>query len=238
MSLRTVTTTLDFAELARQGLTAHAPRCVRPCAAEPLSGAVGYATNREVSSRASGDDPEPSSRLPVERPRWGWWALVLCAGCGGSAGEAPIASAPSPMLGATSQFELPSNEGALVSVPQPNAKVTVIDAFAPTCEPCAKKLPALVAQRSALAEAGAKLVLIAVLADGESDDAAKTALHTWGADSPFLIDRGDVLRRELAIDKLPGTVVVDVAGKIRWVAPPDATAEDIVAAARSAAIAR
>ncbi len=156
--------------------------------------------------------------------------LVFSA-CSGGAGSAP-SSAQSPALGTTTTFALPSNEGALVTVPQPNTRVTIVDAFAPTCEPCAKKVPGLLAHKAALRESGAMLVLVAVLSDGESDADAAAALKRWGAESPFLVDRGDVLRRELAIDKLPGTVILEATGKVRWVAPAEATASDVVAAAR------
>ena len=125
--------------------------------------------------------------------------------------------------------ELTDEEGITQEV------AAVCDAFAPTCAPCAKKVPALLAQKGALGEAGATLVLVAVLADGESDADAAAALAKWGAVSPFLVDRGDVLRRELAIDALPGTVVLDASGKVRWVAAPEASADDVVAAARAAA---
>ena len=130
-------------------------------------------------------------------------------------------------------FELPSNEGQLLSVPKPKARITVVDAFAPSCAPCAKKLPALMAKRSELAEAGASIVLVAVLASDESDTQALEALRSWGVEQSFLVDRGDVLRRELAVAQLPATVLLDAAGKVRWVAPTTATAEDIVAAAKA-----
>ena len=42
------------------------------------------------------------------------------------------------------------------------------------------------------------------------------------------------LTRELSIDALPGTIVLDSAGKVRWVAPPDASADDVVAAQAAA----
>lgn len=161
--------------------------------------------------------------------------LVSLTACGGASFGVPPPSAQNDALGTTTGFDLPSNEGALISIPQPSAKVTVVDAFAPTCVPCKDKLPALVARRDDLASVGAKLVLVAVLSDGESDEDAIAALESWGVSSAFLIDRGDVLRRSLAIDELPGAAVVDTGGKVRWVAPRDASAEDIVAAAAQAA---
>lgn len=162
---------------------------------------------------------------------------LSAAACGGGASSfgSPPASAQNDALGTTTGFDLPSDEGALVSIPQPSAKVTVVDAFAPTCVPCQEKLPALVARRDDLASVGARLVLVAVLADGESDEDASAALESWGVSSAFLVDRGDVLRRSLAIDELPGAAVVDASGKVRWVAPSGASAADVVATAAQAA---
>jgi len=157
----------------------------------------------------------------------------LLAGCGRAARNAPP-TAPNPTLGSTVALALPSTEGDLVELPQSGAKVTVIDAFSPTCEPCAKKVPALVAQRDELAELGAKLVLVAVLSDDESDEAAAAALSSWGVSSAFLVDRGEVLRRSLGVETLPATMVLDATGKVRWAAPSDADANAIVAAAEAA----
>ena len=131
-------------------------------------------------------------------------------------------------------FDLPSDAGALVTLPIAGSRATVVDAFAPTCEPCAKKLPELMARKAELDAAGATLVLVAVLAEDESADAATAGLTTWGVSSPFLVDRGNVLLRELGVRGLPATIVLDAAGHVRWTAAPDANANDVVNAARGA----
>jgi len=148
------------------------------------------------------------------------------------------ASARSTALGKAVAFELPSNAGALVPIPQPGAAVTLLDAFAPTCKPCAKKVPALLSRQAELSEAGVKLVLVAVLDEDESIDDAMAALRAWGAEAPFLVDRGDVMRRELAVDALPASVVLDRSGTVRWVASVETEADEVVAAARSVAASR
>jgi hypothetical protein len=76
-------------------------------------------------------------------------------------------------------------------------------------------------------------VLVAVLSDAESTDAARAALASWGVSAPFLVDRGDVLRREAGVRDLPATLVVGQDGVVRWVAPPLSKA-DVVQAARAA----
>lgn len=194
----------------------------------------------------AGDEPEPPPRLPVTRPRRGCWAraaaLSVCAsasvfvvaGCGSAA---PPPSAPSTALGRQVALHLPSERGALVTLPAGGMRATVIDAFSPACKPCAEKVPALLRRNGELVDAGAQLVLVAVLSDGESSEAARAALTSWGVPpaTPFLLDRGDVLRRELAVNGLPATVVLDASGRVRWVAPPDASAGAVVAAGASAA---
>ena len=152
--------------------------------------------------------------------------LALLAGCGRS----PPPSAPSDKLGQTVSFSLPSDDGALVAVPLAGVRATVLDFFGPTCEPCRKKVPELNAQRTALAVHGAKLALVAVLADGESSDDAKHALAAWGVIAPFLVDAEGTGQREAGVIALPTTVVLDAHGVMKWVAPASASAKDVVAA--------
>jgi len=150
----------------------------------------------------------------------------LLIGCA----KAPASAAPSPALDRPVSFSLPSDGGNLVTVPLPNV-TTVVDAWAPSCKPCRDKLPALYARRAEIEAHGGKLVLVAVLAPAESTADARAALTSWGVDAPFLIDRGDVLRREAGVNSLPATLVLDEQQRVRWVAPPNASPNDVVAAA-------
>ncbi|HEY3253529.1 MAG TPA: TlpA disulfide reductase family protein [Polyangiaceae bacterium] len=151
----------------------------------------------------------------------------LLSGC--AAG--PIASAPNDKLGQPVSFSLPSNEGALVSVPAAGAHRTVLDFFGPSCEPCRKALPALYQQRGVLAAHGAQLLLVAVLAGGESTDDARRALASWGVNAPFLVDSEGTGRREAGVMNLPATLVLDEHGVTKWSAPAGASAADVLAAA-------
>ncbi|MBI4702509.1 MAG: TlpA family protein disulfide reductase [Deltaproteobacteria bacterium] len=144
-------------------------------------------------------------------------------------------SAPSPALGRVVALALPSHDGALVSLPLAGVRATLLDAFAPTCEPCREKVPALLARQGEIESAGGRLVLVSVLAEGESTDDARAALRSWGAEAPFLLDRGEALRRECGVDALPASVVLDAQGVVRWIAPAGAGADRVVAAARAVA---
>jgi|SRR6478736_1322469 len=129
-------------------------------------------------------------------------------------------------------FSLPSDDGNLVTVPLSNV-TTVVDAWAPSCKPCREKLPALYARKGDIEAHGGKLALVAVLADAETTEDARAALNSWGVKAPFLIDRGDVLRREAGVNDLPATLVIDSRQHVRWVAPLNASASDVVAAANA-----
>lgn len=152
--------------------------------------------------------------------------LGLLAGCG----HGTLPSAPNDKLGQPVSFSLPSNDGQLVSVPLAGARVTVLDFFGPSCEPCRKGVPALYAQRRALAARGAKLALVAVLADGESTEDAARALKSWGVSAPFLVDHEGTGRREAGVTTLPATLVLDERGVTKWAAPVGASANDVLVA--------
>lgn len=147
-------------------------------------------------------------------------------GCGGPAAR----PAPPPASGPEVSFSLPTDSGELVAVPLPGTEHTVLDFFGPTCEPCAKKVPELVGRRSELERHGAKLVLIAVLADGESTADAGRALTKWGVRSAFLVDRAGASLREAGVKDLPATIILDANGRTRWRAAPGASAADVLRA--------
>jgi predicted transcriptional regulator len=89
-----------------------------------------------------------------------------------------------------------------------------------------------VAKTEDLKERGIRLVLVRVLLEGESTDQAKGVLRSWGVYRDFVVDRNGAVQKQLNLGKLPATVVVDRQARLKWVAPGDATAEDVEAAAR------
>ncbi len=159
-------------------------------------------------------------------------ALALTVTLAACAAAEPRASAPSPLLGHPVSFTLPTDAGDLFSVPPGDHRPLVIDFFAPTCVPCREAVPALFAKRAEIEARGARLLLVGVLGDGEPTEDARRALASWGVRAPFLKDSGGVSQREAGVDRLPATLVLDGDGVVRWVAPPQARAEDVVAALR------
>lgn len=155
-------------------------------------------------------------------------AVASALACGGpeKPSTAPQSEARAPQV----SFSLPTNSGDLMTVPISGARHTVLDFFGPTCEPCAKKVPELVGRRTDIEKLGGRLVLVAVLAEGESTADAERALKRWGAVAPFLVDRAGVSLREAGVKDLPSTIIVDANGRTRWRAPVGATADDVLRA--------
>lgn len=144
----------------------------------------------------------------------------------------PPPATPNDPLGQVVMFSLPNESGALMGIPVAGARLTVLSFFGPHCEPCRKSVPGLYAQRRALAAHGAKLVLIAVLAKGESPEDAKRALESWGIEEPFLIDSHGTASRTAAVSALPRTLVLDAHGVAKWMFTGEASVENIIMVTR------
>ncbi len=158
---------------------------------------------------------------------------VAQASCG--AEVAVPASAPLPSLGRAGGFMAPDERGDLAGVPDATgmpARATVLELWATSCEACRLSLPAVVAEAPGLARDGVGVVLVGVLDGGEPIGAARAALRSWGVERGFLVDRGGGVQRALGVDGLPGTIVLDGEGVVRWVAPAGARAGTVAAAAR------
>jgi thiol-disulfide isomerase/thioredoxin len=85
------------------------------------------------------------------------FALLTACGASPPPPRAP-ASAPSDQLGKAVDLTIPPDSGELAGLPAADARATVADFFAPSCEPCAKKVPALYRRKAELEAMGAKLV--------------------------------------------------------------------------------
>lgn len=164
------------------------------------------------------------------------WLVALAAGVAFvsvACGARLPPSAPHALLGHAVSFTLASNEGHVVTLPGRHG-LTVVDYFAPSCVPCRKKVPALVAERKRLQAAGAELVLVGVLAGDEPTESAQAALTEWGLPGQrFLVDRDAIAVRAAGVDGLPMTQLFDANATLRWVAPEAAGPSQVVEAAQS-----
>ena len=123
------------------------------------------------------------------------------------------------------RFELPGDHDEKIAVPAAGARSTVIEVWSPTCESCKDRVSALVSHEMEIQQKGAKLVLVAVLSEGEAAEDAGKTLASWGVRAhPFAIDKGEVIRSRLGVNELPATVILS-GDKLRWVAPTGAEME-------------
>jgi thiol-disulfide isomerase/thioredoxin len=134
------------------------------------------------------------------------------------------------MLAKPISLDLPTDAGKLVSVPWKGPRAYVLDFWGLTCIPCRRKLPALAARKRDLEAKGASLVLVAVLDPSESAEQARVVLASWGVREPFLVSDIDASKSRAGVVTLPATMVLDERGMLRWVAPDDANADDVVSA--------
>lgn len=161
--------------------------------------------------------------------RFPLFAVVALVGGLAGCGAAPV-SAPSPVLGKAIKVDLLDENGSKVSVPISGARSTVLDFWSPTCEPCRKSVPALIAKVPEIEAQGGKVVLVGVLSEDESAADAHGALESWGVRYPFLVDRGEVSQTQAGVNALPATLILDAGGVVRWVSPTGSSAADIVKA--------
>lgn len=155
--------------------------------------------------------------------------LVCLTACGPSATPSK-ASAPSSVLGKSLRFDLPSEQGDRIFIPVRRARATVVTFWSPGCKPCRNWVSALVRLRPDIEAKQAELVLVAVPAEGESAEDAKATLRDWSVVSTFVIDQGGGAQQQSGVTAQPATLVVDQRGTVQWVAPADATVDDLLSA--------
>ena len=134
------------------------------------------------------------------------------------------------MLGKALRLDLPSERGDRIFIPVRHARATVVSFWSPGCKPCRNWVAELVRVRPDIEAKEARLVLVAVLAEGETAAQAESALGDWGVSSTFVVDQGAAAQRAAGVTAQPGTLVVDEQGVVQWVAPAEATSDDALAA--------
>jgi thiol-disulfide isomerase/thioredoxin len=136
-------------------------------------------------------------------------ALVLSA-CAGARKPAPH-----PLVGTTANVTASDLDGREVSVAADTGRVRVVDFWATWCEPCREQLPALDRLARAYGERG-----LAVYGVAFDEDLAMVEAFVREAPVafPILWDKGGArLSDPYGITRLPTTLVVDRAGRVRSV---------------------
>jgi thiol-disulfide isomerase/thioredoxin len=121
----------------------------------------------------------------------------------------------SPALGRPVDVVAPDLKGREHRVADRAGQVRVVDFWATWCEPCLEQFPVL--QRLVRAHQADGLVVYAVAVD---EDQAQVAAFQESTQLPFLMlwDKGGARHGErIGIERLPTTLVVDRAGRVRFV---------------------
>lgn len=138
--------------------------------------------------------------------------------------------------GAQAGIELPDGTtGEPRAIPPPGARATVVEFWAIQCEPCRRSLRALEEKRADLQTAGIGVVRVAVLHGGAPIEPVREAHGALGLTGTFLVDWGADYARDLKVRSVPATVVLDREGRVRWLAPRNAEAEEVAQAALAVA---
>jgi thiol-disulfide isomerase/thioredoxin len=122
------------------------------------------------------------------------------------------------------------DDGAPAPIPVPGARAVVLDFWSPTCEPCKRTIPAMLAKRAEIEQKGAVLLLVGVLEKDETPEDAKAVLALWGIDEHFAVDKEGAFLSKIGAKAVPAFAIVDAAGILRWVAPDGVTTKNVLAA--------
>lgn len=202
-------------EYALEVLSADSTHSARPDLPDPPS-----APRSRASNTRSGAGPRHRAFAGVLLA-----VLGLLVGCSG----APP-SAQTPALDKPVPVTLVGDDAAPAPIPVAGSRFVVLAFWSPTCEPCKKTIPAVLAKRAALEQKGAKLLHVAVLDKDQTANDAKATLALWGIEERFVIDAEGAYMRRLGAKDVPAFAIVDSAGVLRWVAPDGVTISNILAA--------
>jgi thiol-disulfide isomerase/thioredoxin len=152
-------------------------------------------------------------------------ALVLASACSGGVSSVQTATLLQPV-----PVTLPRDDGVPTAIPVAGARAVVLDFWSPTCAPCKRTIPAVLARRAEIEAKGAVHVLVCVLETDETVEDARTVLSLWGISEPFLVDRSGAFLSKVGARDVPAFAIIDAAGILQWVAPDGVTIKDVIAA--------
>ncbi|HNR92653.1 MAG TPA: TlpA disulfide reductase family protein [Dokdonella sp.] len=134
--------------------------------------------------------------------------LSLCAAFAASAADSPLVGREAP------DFALRAMAGDNVRLSEARGQVVVLSFFGSRCNPCRAQLAELDAVYRTYGPAGLTVYGISIDDDAEK---ARQFSASVGVGFPMLADPQKAVGREYAIDRLPTVVIVDRAGKVRYV---------------------
>lgn len=112
-------------------------------------------------------------------------------------------------------FSLPDlNNGQKVSLSALKGKVVIVDFWASWCAPCKEEMPVLESLYKRFKDSG--LVVVGVSVDNEASN-AKKFLSAVKVSFPIVHDAGHVVADKFKPPRMPTSIVIDKAGKIRFI---------------------
>jgi hypothetical protein len=148
-------------------------------------------------------------------------AALLLGGCSATVQPAPP-SIDHQLLHQRVSYKLVRSDGQERAIPAAGSRATLIEFWVTYCKGCGRSLPRMQAMTASLRERGVQVELVAVLYDDESMDRVDAVVRSWGVTSPYLMDRGGHMWRQFHVP-VPGFVVLDSHGIVRWIAPQTAS---------------
>ncbi|MEE4185395.1 MAG: TlpA disulfide reductase family protein [Gammaproteobacteria bacterium] len=136
-------------------------------------------------------------------------AALALAGAGSvSASPARLLEAPAP------DFALRSLSGSNLRLSEYRSEVVIVNFWSRWCGKCAAAMSTLESLQQQYADAGVRILGVAV--EGKAEKAAAT-MAELGLSYPQLLDSTQQVSRDYDLSRLPATLVIDREGTVRFV---------------------
>ena len=144
-------------------------------------------------------------------------ALTSAAGVPAAGGEAPgldgVGATPQQVRAALERHPMRTRSGETINLASLHGQVVVVNFWASWCSPCRQELPRLNTLNAELAKQGGRVVAISIDEDGANVDRFSRRL---GLTLPIVLDGPAGLARELNLQHIPVTVVLDRNGAVAY----------------------
>ena len=132
------------------------------------------------------------------------------------------------------ELQLPDLEGHTVDLGQYRGRVVLVNFWASWCTPCVEEMPDILRLKAAMRDTPFAVIGVNV---AEARLRARTATQRMGLDFPVLLDRDQAAFRAWGAEVLPTSYVLDVDGRIRYVAQGPLDWDDTAIVAKLKALA-